>query len=100
MISLSGISWGAFRSAHLGYKLDRRRVGQGLMREALEKVITYVFQERGLHRIEANIMPRNSRSLALVEALGFVSEGLARRYLNINGVWEDHVHMVILNEPS
>lgn len=100
MVSLSGIIWGAFRSAYLGYKLGETDVGRGLMREALQGVIAHAFEVTGLHRIEANIMPRNQRSLAVVESLGFVSEGLARRYLQINDVWEDHVHMVLLNEPN
>ena len=51
-----------------------------------------------LHRVEANIMPRNRPSLRVAEKLGFHSEGISPRYLAIQGVWEDHVHMVRLNE--
>ena len=43
-------------------------------------------------------MPRNQRSRRVVEKLGFAEEGLARKYLKINGVWEDHIHYVILND--
>jgi ribosomal-protein-alanine N-acetyltransferase len=68
------------------------------MTEAIRKGIEIVFQECGLHRIEANILPRNLRSLRVAEKLGFVNEGLSRRYLCINGVWEDHIHMALLNE--
>ena len=50
--------------------------------------------------LEANIMPRNPASLRAAEKAGFVREGLSRRYLNINGVWEDHIHMVRLNEDA
>jgi [ribosomal protein S5]-alanine N-acetyltransferase len=57
-----------------------------------------MFQELGLHRIEANIMPKNKRSLRVVEKLGFYNEGLAYKYLKINGKWEDHIHMVLLND--
>ena len=57
-------------------------------------------RDRGLHRVEANIMPRNPASLRAAEKAGFVREGLSRRYLNINGVWEDHIHMVRLNEDA
>ncbi len=49
-------------------------------------------------RIEGNIMPRNRASIAVVEKCGFVREGISRKYLKINGVWEDHVHDVVLNE--
>ncbi len=52
----------------------------------------------GLHRIEANIILKNIRSLRVVEKLGFYNEGLAYKYLNINGKWEDHIHVVLLNE--
>ncbi|MDL2327196.1 GNAT family N-acetyltransferase [Ruminococcaceae bacterium OttesenSCG-928-A11] len=98
MVCLSNITFGAFRSAFVSYKLDRAWTGKGLMAEALEKLIEIAFEDIGLHRLEANVMPRNTQSLALVERLGFEREGLARHYLNIQGVWEDHVHMVLLNE--
>ena len=57
-------------------------------------------EELGLHRIEANIMPCNLPSLGVAEKCGFVREGLSRKYLKINGVWEDHIHMVRLNETE
>lgn len=97
-IALSNIVRGAFQSCHLGYRLDEQEQGKGIMAEALKWVINYAFQELRLHRIEANIMPRNRRSMRLAEKLGFQHEGLARKYLKINGVWEDHIHMVLLNE--
>ncbi len=56
-----------------------------------------MFDEEGLHRIEANIMPKNSASMKVVKKLGFYDEGLAYQYLKINGTWEDHIHMVLLN---
>ncbi|SDF79667.1 ribosomal-protein-alanine N-acetyltransferase [Fontibacillus panacisegetis] len=97
-IALSNIVMGVFQSCHLGYKLDEQEQGKGIMTESLRPIIDYAFQELSLHRIEANIMPRNKGSLRLVEKLGFQNEGLARKYLKINGVWEDHIHMVLLNE--
>jgi len=57
-----------------------------------------MFNEFGLHRIEANIMPKNKRSLRVAPKLGFVNEGTASQYLKINGKWEDHIHMVLLND--
>jgi len=68
------------------------------MTEAIQKGIEIMFNEFGLHRIEANIMPGNKPSLRVVEKLGFYNEGLAYKYLKINGKWEDHIHMVLLNE--
>lgn len=89
---------GAFQSCTLGYCLDKDENGNGFMAEALHVAIRHVLDEEKLHRIEANIMPRNKRSLRLVKRLGFKREGLARRYLMVNGKWEDHVHMTLLNE--
>jgi ribosomal-protein-alanine N-acetyltransferase len=97
-IAFNNIVRGAFQSCHLGYQLDEREVNQGFMTEALRRAIDYAFDDMKLHRIEANVMPRNQRSRRVVEKLGFAEEGLARQYLKINGVWEDHIHYIILNE--
>lgn len=97
-IAFNNIVMGAFLSCHLGYKLDKDEINRGYMTEALKKGIEIIFDEFGLHRIEANIMPKNKPSLRVVEKLGFYNEGLARKYLKINGKWEDHIHMVLLNE--
>lgn len=96
--SLNNMVWGCFCSCHLGYKMDEAHINRGFMTEAVEAVVEYGFGTLGLHRIEANVMPANVRSLRVLEKCGFVKEGISRRYLNINGVWEDHVHMVVLNE--
>ena len=90
----------AFLSCHLGYKLDKDEINQGYMTEALERAKDIIFDEFGLHRIEANIIPRNTRSMRVVQKLGFHEEGLAYRYLRINGKWEDHVHMALLNDKE
>ncbi len=97
-VSFSNIVWGAFLSCHLGYKLDKEEINKGYITEAIQKGIDIIFKEYGLHRIEANIMPKNIRSLRVAEKLGFYNEGLAYKYLKIQGKWEDHVHMVLLNE--
>lgn len=96
-IGLNNIIRGAFQSCHLGYKLDEAHRGQGIMPMAVNLVVNYAFQELNLHRIEANVMPRNLPSLRVLEKCGFENEGLSRFYLNINGLWEDHIHMVRLN---
>lgn len=97
-IAFSNIVRGAFLSCFLGYRLDENEINKGFMTEAIQKGIDIVFQEIGLHRIEANIMPKNARSLRVVEKLGFYKEGIAKNYLKINDKWEDHIHMVLLNE--
>lgn len=97
-VALSNIVRGVFQSCHLGYKIDEQEQGKGLMTEAVEAVVDHAFHELHLHRIEANIMPRNQASLRVVQKLGFQNEGISSKYLKINGKWEDHIHMVLLNE--
>ena len=99
-VALSNVVWGAFRSCFLGYGLDGRYVNRGYMTEALRRVIAFAFGEIALHRIEGNVMPGNLASRAVLEKCGFVCEGASRKYLKINGVWEDHLHYALLNESA
>jgi ribosomal-protein-alanine N-acetyltransferase len=100
LIHFSQISRGPYCGAMLGYAIDHTHEGLGLMREALAAALADVFSERvGLHRVQANVRPENERSLALLARLGFEREGLARRYLFIDGAWRDHV-MTALRHPS
>ncbi len=89
--NLSQVVRGAFQACHLGYSIDQELEGQGLMREALERLVRWTFEDLGLHRIMANYRPENVRSAAVLERLGFVQEGYARDYLHIDGAWRDHV---------
>ncbi|KLI20952.1 GNAT family N-acetyltransferase [Brachyspira hyodysenteriae] len=98
MINFSNIVMGVFLSCTVGYKLDEFEQNKGYMTEALHAAIIIAFKELRLHRIEANIMPHNKPSLELAKRLGFEYEGLAKKYLKINGKWEDHVHMTIIND--
>lgn len=97
-VALNSIVWGAFRSCFLAYKTDGALLRQGYGSEAVNAVVDFAFHGLGLHRVEANIMPRNQASLALARACGFREEGRSPAYLQINGVWEEHIHMVKLNE--
>jgi ribosomal-protein-alanine N-acetyltransferase len=97
-IALNNIFHGNFLSCSLGYRLDKDEVNKGYTTEAVKRVIKLAFDELGLHRIEANIMPENLPSMAVVIKCGFQNEGLAKKYLKINGKWEDHVHMTLLNK--
>ncbi len=96
-LAFSNIIRGAFQSCHLGYKMDGAEINRGMMTEALKRAIRFAFEDMKLHRIEANIMPHNTRSISVVEKLGFANEGLSRKYLKIAGKWEDHLHYVLLN---
>jgi ribosomal-protein-alanine N-acetyltransferase len=90
-IALNGIMRGAMWGAYLGYWMAAEEQGKGLVVEALRAVLDFGFGPAGLHRVQAAIMPRNARSLRVIEKLGFRREGLAERYLQIAGKWEDHL---------
>ncbi len=97
-VTLSNIVYGPFLSGFIGYKLDYREERQGFMTEALNKMIEIAFEEYRLHRLEANIMPRNIGSIKVVEKLKFEKVGLNKSYLKINDKWEDHLTYVLLND--
>lgn len=97
-VSLSQIFHGPFRACYLGYSIDGARQGKGYAREGVRAAIDYAFDTLKLHRIMANYMPHNVRSGRLLRALGFVVEGYARDYLQINGRWEDHILTSLTNE--
>ncbi len=90
-VALNGIMRGAMYGAYLGYWMDVDHQGKGLVTEAIEAVLAFAFGPAGLHRIQAAIMPRNEKSLRVIEKLGFRREGYAERYLQIAGRWEDHI---------
>jgi len=90
-MEFSQISRGPFQACYLGYGIAARHQGKGLMYEALNAAISYVFQEMNIHRIMANHLPENERSAKLLKRLGFSRECIAKDYLRINGAWRDHV---------
>lgn len=97
----SQIHFGAFQNAMLGYSVDADYEGKGFMSEALRGCLEEVFGPRGgLHRVQANVRPENERSLVLLERIGFRREGLAEKYLFIDGEWRDHVMLAMLHPES
>ena len=96
-VSFSNIIKGIFQSCFMGYRVDENETKKGYASEAIARCVKYMFEEIKIHRIEANIMPVNSASIRVMEKLRFENEGLAKKYLKVNGVWEDHLHYVMLN---
>jgi ribosomal-protein-alanine N-acetyltransferase len=90
-LNLNNIVRGAMQSATIGYWIDRARAGRSLMSESIVVLMQFAFEELNLHRLEICIIPRNSNSRRVVEKLDLREEGTAQRFLEINGVWEDHV---------
>ena len=97
-VSLGSVQRGPFQSAFVGYWIDALHAGQNLVPEGVAVILRYGFEELHLHRIEAAIVPRNSASRRVAHKLGLRDEGLAERFLQIRGVWEDHVRYAITSE--
>ncbi|WP_438447306.1 GNAT family N-acetyltransferase [Gorillibacterium sp. sgz5001074] len=89
-VNLSNVVRGAWESCTMGYFLDQRHNGRGLMTEAVRLAVGFAFGHAGLHRVQAAVMPRNEGSKRVLEKAGFRYEGFAEYYLKINGVWEHH----------
>ena len=96
--NINNVQRGAMQSAYVGYWIDEQCAGLGLMPEAVVAVMRFAFEEIGLHRLQVSIVPRNTPSHRVAEKLELRSEGVAERYLEINGVWEDHVRYGITIE--
>lgn len=98
VVSLNTIVRGAFQNAFVGYYALSPHEGEGVMRAGLAKVLDLAFSVHGLHRVEANIQPTNTRSAALVRSLGFRLEGHSPKYLYIAGDWRDHDRYALIAE--
>ena len=89
--------WSAkHRRAEIGYALDHSVWGQGLMTEALTALFDFAFGPLGLHRLEADVDPRNDRSLAILERLGFAREGLLRQRFRVGDDVQDSLILGLL----
>ena len=96
--NISQIARGSLQSAYLGYAAAERYAGQGYMKEGIDLVLAVAFTDLKLHRLEANIQPGNSASIALAQGAGFQREGFSPRYLKISGRWRDHERWALLAE--
>jgi [ribosomal protein S5]-alanine N-acetyltransferase len=96
--TLSNVRRGVTQCCALGYWIGERFARQGYMYAAVRALIPFIFSTLGLHRIEAACLPTNEASQNLLVKAGFRQEGLARRYLQINGEWRDHVLFALLED--
>jgi ribosomal-protein-alanine N-acetyltransferase len=90
-LTLSNLRRGVTQAVSLGYWLGTPYTGHGFMTEAVRATCLFAFDRLRLHRIEAACLPHNLASIAVLERAGFAREGLARRYLRIDGIWQDHL---------
>ena len=90
-LTVSGIVGGSAAWGQIGYWVDQRVAGRGIVPTAVALAVDYCFDVLRLHRIEIAIRPENTKSLRVVAKLGFRPEGLRPRYLHIDGDWRDHL---------
>lgn len=90
-VNLNHVLRGAMQSGTVGYWIDQARAGQGIIAEAVVVLASFAFEQLDLHRLEICIVPRNVNSRRVMKKLGVREEGIAERFLEINGIWEDHV---------
>lgn len=97
-VSLGSVQRGPFQMAYVGYWIDRDLAGGGYVPEGVVLLMRYAFEDLRLHRLEAAIVPRNVASRRVAEKLGMRDEGLALRFLQIQGVYEDHLRYAMTAE--
>ena len=99
-LNVASVVRGSLHSASLGYWVDERVAGRGIMPTAVALVTDHCFWVAGLHRVEVNIRPENTASRRVVEKLGFREEGLRQRFLHIAGDWRDHISYALTREEA
>jgi ribosomal-protein-alanine N-acetyltransferase len=97
-LNVAGIVRGSLESASIGYWVDQRVAGRGVMPTCVALATDHCFDVVGLHRIEVNIRPENEASRRVVEKLGFRLEGTRERFLHISGDWRDHLSYALVRE--
>ena len=96
-ITLSNIRRGVAQMGQIGYWVGQPYARQGLTLAAVKAVSRFSFERLVLHRLEAACLPSNEASRGVLVKAGFSQEGLARAYLRINGIWEDHLLFGLLS---
>lgn len=96
--TLTNARRGVSQSISIGYWIGAPYSRQGHMTAALRSLIPFVFTTLGFHRLEAACLPSNIASRGLLEKCGFEHEGFARKYLKINGLWQDHLLFAAIHD--
>ena len=96
-LSFYSLIGGCMNSCFVGYHLDELEQHNGYMKEALLAGCDFMFKYYRLHRIEADILPTNEKSIACVNSCGFIKMGYNVKFMEIDGRYQDHVMYVRLN---
>ncbi len=90
-VSVFGIIPGNYSTAIVGYKIDEDYEGKGYAKEAMKAVERFLYEELGIRRLEALILPENERSVGLVKSLGYNFESVAEKIVEVSGIRRDHL---------
>ena len=99
-VSVSGMAWGSAWYGYIGYWIDRRFAGRGLVPLGVALACDYCFGTLDMHRLEIDILPENGPSHRVVEKLGFTPDGSRRSLLHINGEWRSHDAFVMTADEA
>ncbi|MDQ1480614.1 MAG: [ribosomal protein S5]-alanine N-acetyltransferase, partial [Actinomycetota bacterium] len=97
-VSLGSVQRGPFQMGYVGYWIDEALAGHGYVPEGVVLIMQYAFDVLQLHRLEAAIVPRNASSRRVADKLGLRDEGTAVRFLQIQGIYEDHIRYAMTVE--
>lgn len=89
--------WNAER-AEIGFLLKRDFWRQGIVSEAMEVLLPFLFERRGLEQITADIDPDNTASRNLLEKFGFRVVGHREKTFCIGGVWVDSLDLILTKQ--
>jgi [ribosomal protein S5]-alanine N-acetyltransferase len=99
-LTLSNVRRGVTQAASLGYWIGAPHAHRGIMSAAVQAILPFVFDELKLHRLEAACLSHNEGSIRVLQRCGFQPEGLARKYLKIDGQWRDHaLFAIVADDP-
>jgi ribosomal-protein-alanine N-acetyltransferase len=99
-LTVSNVRRGVAQAASVGYWIGLPHTGRGYMTDAVRAIVPFAFGTLALHRLEAACLPHNAASTRVLEKAGFQREGKARRYLKINGIWQDHDLFALLHDDQ
>jgi len=99
-INISNVQRSVIQTCNIGYWLGEPHIKKGYMEESMRSIIPYIFKNIKINRIQALTLKNNLTSRKLLEKIGFKNEGVLRKAMKINNIWEDHILYALLNSDN
>ena len=97
---VENLTGGQYQTCNIGYWLGESHIKKGYMEESMRSIIPYIFKNLKINRIQALTLENNFSSRKLLEKIGFKNEGVLRKAMKINNIWEDHILYALLNNDN